>query len=147
MIDDMTSVGRSILVAALLAGFSASGWMRQCCAAGCRARPAAQDKAAAAGLESPACCDGCRGTPAAAAPAEPEPRCPFGDECRDEARRSQGNPPAPGEDRCGAEEVPAAPVERAGPVSRVPDGRPNIPAVCDPPAALSVLFRTARLRN
>lgn len=116
----MESFARAILVAALLGGFSASGWMRQCCAAGCRARLAAQAEASAAAIEDRACCDGCRDTPAVSAPAEPEPCCPFGDECRDEARRSQGNPPAPGEDRSGADEVPAAPVERVGPVSAGP---------------------------
>jgi hypothetical protein len=80
---------RSILVAAVLAGLSVSGMMRQCCAAGCAAHgfvtvvPPTED--------ADACPDACcahkswGGT-------EPAPCCPFGKQCGDEAERGKTNP-------------------------------------------------------
>lgn len=86
---------RAILIAAILTGLSASGWMRQCCAAGCAVRES--HKAKPQGC--PCCLKG-------GSPPKPENCCPFGKSCRDEAEREKNNPSPNGEARGSPQDLP-----------------------------------------
>jgi hypothetical protein len=162
----MSFAVRVILVASVLTAQFICGWMRQCCAAGCaahrsgtlcpslgvRAVPGEGDGGGGS------CCRRCRHEEPAAPEPRPQPQpqpqpkppgpcCPFGKRCGDEADRSRGNPPSPGEHRAACDDLPL-PVAVADVISAE-----TVPGVLRPEpgrallATLPPLALTSRLRN
>jgi len=129
-------IHRLILIAAVLAGQFVSGWMRQCCAAGCvESRP--NDSAPAHG-----CCERC------AEPAEPVRCCVFGKHCRDEAEREKKNPTPAGESRTAAPDMPVALIGSTAPAIE-PAGGSIASAIQNwsSPTSHSRIELTSRRRN